>query len=204
MIFCSYRDLQVNNSPLWRGWIRCRIIVPGWNEWSCTSHTHCLPVSSAEGFFSHHPLGSHTSRTAELPCSPGGWVCERFPPAHAHLEEIPLSSGLGFPSIRKWDPVGIRIWWLQGEGWHGRDWAAGSSFAVLGQQRSECQHWPEGWQEHGARHRMSSTREKHHPTGQWCGSNMMVKQLPDGKRQACLEVISEESEVLLFLAYLQL
>lgn len=42
-----------------------------------------------------------------------------------------------------------------------------------------------------------------HPIGQLCGPNMMVKQLPVGQRPACLEVISEQGEVLLFLAYLQ-
>lgn len=43
-----------------------------------------------------------------------------------------------------------------------------------------------------------------HPSGQLCGPNMMVKQLPVGQRSAYLERISEQGEVLLFLAYLQL
>lgn len=113
------------------------------------------------------------------------------------LEEIPLPSGLGFLSPLPWA--------LEFDGFRMRDSAAGSSFAMTAgpaDQGAPALTW-EGWQGRGARHRMSSRRERKHPTGQLCGPKM-VKQQPDGQRPACLEVVSEQGEVLLFLAYLQL
>lgn len=133
----------------------------------------------------HLKLGLGTLSTSTCPF-------QRDPPSLR--TRLPLST-----------PMGIRIWWLQGEAQHRRDSAAGSSFAVTAgpaEQWVPVLTW-EGWQEHRSRHRRRSRRESKHPTGKLCGPNTMVKQLPVGQRLVCLELISEHGEVLLFLADLQ-
>lgn len=109
-------------------------------EWMELHISHSLsPVSSAERLFSHHTLGSLTSRAAELPCSPGSWAVNIFHfLENARLEEIPPSLRTRFALST---PLAIRIWWLQGEGQHRGDSAAGSSFAMTA-SRSVSGSWP--------------------------------------------------------------
>lgn len=112
-------------------WITSLSEEAGWDaELLCQARTkraaHLLIIATspvAGRWFSHHPFGSHTSRAVDLPYSAEGMGLWPLPISICPLwKRYSLHPGRRFPLFT---PMGISIWWLQGEQWQGRNSAAG-------------------------------------------------------------------------------